>query len=198
MDKRIVLLAVINLLAPVSAAAVSRPTVDLDYAIYEPSIVKAAVSGNTYYNFTNIRFAAPPVDSLRFAAPQPPLNNRSVGVQDGAYGNICPQAFPSWLITALTVNKVEYYNGIGAGQTESEDCLFLDVVVPEKVFKSGLTGSEPKPVLIWFYGGGWVSGDKRSLTDPIGLLESAEQDMIFVASNYRVRCVACGTLRIIH
>ena len=88
------------------------------------------------------------------------------------------------------MNKVEYYNGIGAGQTESEDCLFLDVVVPQKVFDAGQNGGKLKPVLVWLYGGGWVSGDKRSLTNPLGLLESSDQELIFVAPNYRV-CFHC-------
>jgi len=122
---------------------------------------------------------------LRFKAPQPPLDALSVGIQDGSYGNICPQGFPSWLSTALETNQVSYYDNIGTGQTEAEDCLFLDVIVPEHIFRSGC--QQPKPVLVWLYGGGFVNGDKRSLTDPIGLLESARESLIFVAPNYRVR-----------
>jgi carboxylesterase type B len=175
------LLTTITSLATV--CAVAAPTVDLGYAIHRPSILKAPESSHVYYDFSNIRYAAPPLGPLRFVAPLPPPENRSAGIQDGSYGNVCPQAYPKWLATALKVNNVSYYNGIGNGQTESEDCLFLDVFVPEKVF----TNAElPKPVLIWLYGGGWVSGDKKSLTDPIGLLERAQQDLIFVAPNYRV------------
>jgi carboxylesterase type B len=39
----------------------------------------------------------------------------------------------------------------------SEDCLFLDVVVPESIFtkKSSLA-----LVLVWIYSGGYVTGDR--------------------------------------
>ena len=179
----------------VSTLAQTAPTsvVDLGYAVHKASVVEAPVSSHVYLDFSNIRYAAPPLDSLRFTAPELPPNNRSAGIQDGSYGNICPQAFPGWIGTALEVNNVSYYNGIGKGQSESEDCLFLDVIVSQKAFKD--RRKHLKPVLIWLYGGGWVSGDKNSLTDPIGLLEAAEQDVVFVAPNYRVSILLDTNLR---
>ena len=149
-------------------------------------ILQAANSSSKYYSFSNIRYAAPPLGPLRFSKPQPPLNNRSAGIQDGSYGNICPQAFPAWLQTALDVNDVHYYDNVGAGQTQSEDCLFLDVIVPTPLFDRP-TPATGAPVVIWVYGGGYINGDKTSLTNPIGLLEHAYQSAIFVAFNYRVR-----------
>jgi len=42
-----------------------------------------------FYTFRNVRYAAPPVGSLRFARPQPPQPVQ--GIQDGSIGNVCPQ-----------------------------------------------------------------------------------------------------------
>jgi acetylcholinesterase len=74
----------------------SLPTVDLGYEVYQASNfnVRSSLSGfpiysspclqdtGNFYNFSNIRYAAPPVGELRFAPPQPPAENRST-VNDG-------------------------------------------------------------------------------------------------------------------
>jgi carboxylesterase type B len=68
----------------------------------------------------------------------------------------------------------------------SEDCLFLDVVVPESIF----TSKSSVPVLVWLYGGGYVSGDKTASGNPAGLLDRSFDNgnggVIFVAMNYRL------------
>ncbi|KAK2795962.1 hypothetical protein FQN50_009667 [Emmonsiellopsis sp. PD_5] len=53
----------------------------------------------------------------------------------------------------------------------SEDCLFLDVVVPEVVFKRTDNG-RGAAVMVWFFGGGNVSGHKTE--DPSGLIEASQ------------------------
>ena len=67
---------------------------------------------------------------------------------------------------------------------ESEDCLFLDVVVPTAVFH----GSHRRkvPVLVNIHGGGFFIGDKTTLYDPQGLLAASKNEIIFVSMNYRV------------
>lgn len=42
----------------------------------------------------------------------------------------------------------------------TEDCLFLDVLVP-KVFDKARNGTKV-PVLVWIYGGGYTYGDKSA------------------------------------
>ncbi len=68
----------------------------------------------------------------------------------------------------------------------SEDCLFLDVIVPENVFEKNTSA----PVLVWVYGGGYVYGDKTSVGNPATLiskgLENGGEGVIFVAMNYRL------------
>lgn len=92
------------------------------------------------YNFSNIRYGAPPIGDLRFAAPVPPATNRSI-VQKGEEARICPQALPEWT-PSLIEQAYQYLFGpnISISATQlldsraSEDCLFLDVVVPKKIF----------------------------------------------------------------
>lgn len=52
-------------------ATALAPVVDLDYALYAPQITTSP-DERTYYNFSNIRYAAPPVDALRFRLPRTP------------------------------------------------------------------------------------------------------------------------------
>ena len=72
---------------------------------------------------------------------------------------------------------------------ETEDCLFLDVFVPEKVFKSAGKGPGAA-VLVWIFGGGYTFGSKDH--NPAGLLVASgkgnmtESDIIYVSINYRV------------
>jgi carboxylesterase type B len=69
---------------------------------------------------------------------------------------------------------------------ESEDCLFLDVVVPKGIFNS----NKQHPVLVWIYGGGYTAGSKSGSGNPAGLLERSQADnssgVIYVAMNYRL------------
>lgn len=157
------------------------PLVDLTYALHAAQIATSP-DARTYYNFSNIRYAAPPVDALRFQLPEDPINNRSAGVQDGTYGKICPQAYTPWQSSALVTAP--------PGEAESEDCLFLDVVVPETAWTQRCNAS--RPVVVWIHGGGFQIGAKwgTPLTNPLGLLDRSfdeDQDgVIWIGLQYRV------------
>lgn len=73
---------------------------------------------------------------------------------------------------------------------ETEDCLFLDVIVPRAVFTRRKENLNKAPVLVWIYGGGYTSGDKTQYP-PAGLIEqgngNSDKGFIYVALNYRVR-----------
>jgi carboxylesterase type B len=72
---------------------------------------------------------------------------------------------------------------------ETEDCLFLDVVVSQKAFECANDGSGA-PVMLWIHGGGYTSGSKDFYGIPAGILARSEQfdsrGVVFVAINYRL------------
>lgn len=130
---------------------------------------------NAYYNFSNIRYAAPPIGNRRWAPPAPPLVNRSI-IQSGLYGKICPQAFAGWQIGNASL--------AGGAENESEDCLFLDVVVPKNVTER-MDKKVLVPVMVWIHGGGYTLGSKYAAGSPTGLLDQASGGEIWVGINYR-------------
>ncbi|KAK5172923.1 uncharacterized protein LTR77_003045 [Saxophila tyrrhenica] len=193
-----------KLLQPVFAAPSksSLPIVDLGYERHQAAYQNS--TGN-YYSFSNIRYAAPPVGDLRFRAPQPPKRNRGE-VQTGEQDRICPQAQPAWgLISGQFIpeylagqtefNSSSFNTSTGSGglpQVDSrttEDCLFLDVVVPKGIFDNVGKGSGA-PVLVWIYGGGYTAGEKSGGADPAGLIRrstnKAATGVIYVSMNYRL------------
>jgi carboxylesterase type B len=163
-----------------------------------------------YYNFSNIRYAQPPVGNLRFAAPVPP-RGRSTEVNKGAVGSICPQANPLWLLiaqnfTTSLASGVSFnasaafvkYEAILANLQSfaskpdprtTEDCLFLDVMVPKEVFENKKK-DKGAAVLVWIYGGGYTAGSKSEPGNPAGLIKASQSSggpgVIYVAMNYRV------------
>ncbi|KAJ5679921.1 hypothetical protein N7462_008165 [Penicillium macrosclerotiorum] len=186
-------------------ASSELPVVDLGYNLHQAFSLN---STSGLYNFSNIRYAAPPVGDLRFRAPVWPEQNRTE-VQTGAVGRICPQALPIWttdiepqfllsLLYNTTFNQstdISSYPYVPAklDPRTTEDCLFMDVVVPRKIFhrthgKSFVPRNALAPVLVWLVGGGYVKGDKSS-NDPTGLIERSMvvgDGIVYVSINYRL------------
>ncbi|KIX00319.1 uncharacterized protein Z518_10458 [Rhinocladiella mackenziei CBS 650.93] len=196
--------AALPLLSSLSALAQKLPQVDLGYEIHQ------AISFNAtgqLYNFSNIRYAQPPTGDLRFAAPVPPTGRNNV-VQNGSVGRVCPQGIPYWSPIAseftayLLAGNASSFNFTAANDQlqitlqnakptppdprTSEDCLFLDVIVPKAVFDNK-TGA---PVIVWIYGGGYTLGSKGQWGNPSGLIKASQKDgsdgIIYVAMNYRL------------
>ncbi|KAI4182608.1 MAG: hypothetical protein LQ346_006542, partial [Caloplaca aetnensis] len=75
-----------------------------------------------------------------------------------------------------------------ADPSETEDCLFLDVLVPEQIFNRK-TGRKKAPVLVWIHGGGFTGGYKTQYP-PTTLIKQSysgpANGVIFVALNYRL------------
>lgn len=73
--------------------------------------------------------------------------------------------------------------GMNGSTWGSEDCLFLDVMVPE-----GVDIESPVPVLHWVFGGGYITGSKDWGGYPAALFDRMELDgkFIVVSSNYRL------------
>lgn len=133
-------------------------------------------------------------------------------MDQGLLGRVCPQASPAWLLIAaqfvpaylaekpFNASAAEASIAEAAASPPSvdprttEDCLFLDVVVPEHIFKTGSNSSSVKgaPVLVWIHGGGYTFGEKTGdgTYNPAGLIKASQLDgsegIIYVALNYRV------------
>jgi hypothetical protein len=140
------------------AQAANLPSVELPYGTYQ---AKTYDNTNDLYTFKNIRFGAPPVGPLRWAQPQPPAVNDTL--QTGDYGPACLQGDPTSVIAPTIGGIIGYLFGnvgsivnvgeIASGANElSEDCLFLDIIVPGKA----LRGEVKLPVVNWIYGGAYL------------------------------------------
>lgn len=166
------------------------PPVNLGYATHVPTYINTTSTGLRYANYNNIRFAYPPLGPLRFRRPRTPPPKQD-GWQDGAalpFSTDCVSAVPN------------IFGDIGTpvrawGQ---EDCLFLNVRVPE-----GVKEGDNVPVLHWVHGSGYVYGSKdrkEIVGDGAGLFEEMslkEQKFIYVASNYRYAHLAsCPPARV--
>ena len=94
------------------------------------------------------------------------INSSTAGALSAAFSSLIPPADPR----------------------ETEDCLFLDVVVPQDIFNK--KKGKGAPVLVWIYGGGYTEGSKTDSYNPAGLLTRSEnnggQGVIYVALNYRL------------
>jgi para-nitrobenzyl esterase len=115
-------------------------------------------------NFRGIPFAQPPTGELRWREPLPVQNWNGVR-QAVDFGPRCMQA--------RIYDDMQFRsNGV------SEDCLYLNVWTPAK------SNRERLPVLVYFYGGGFVSGDS---SEPRYDGESmAAKGIVVVTVNYRL------------
>lgn len=135
----------------------------------QATIKTGTIEGN--YNVTNgistyfgIPFAKPPVDELRWKAPVP---------ADSWSGIKETKAFGPRPVQGLVFGDMNSWSdGV------SEDCLTLNVWTPAK------RNSKDLPVLVYFYGGGFVAGDA---SEPRYNGESmAKKGVVVVTVNYRL------------
>ena len=140
---------------------------------------------NTLVTFRNVRYATAPVGPLRFLAPTAPLENRT-GIQN-AGDVICPQAFPGWLLTGTT-DPITPGEIPPVDPRTSEDCLFLDVLLPKLIWKNRKKCRAA--VLVWIHGGGFDVGWKDASGRGYGLVTRSQQlgsqGVILVSIGYRL------------
>ena len=117
-------------------------------------------------SWLGVPYAAPPVGSRRFRAPEP------VAAWDG-------------IRPATALGGAALQNGSltgplrSLGSATSEDCLYLNVYAPA----AARTDGRPRPVLVWLHGGSF-SGGSGALYDGGPLAELG--DLVVVTINYRL------------
>ena len=114
--------------------------------------------------FKGIPYAAPPVGTLRWKPPQPAAAWNGVRAAD----HFGPRCMQRPLFSDMVFRS--------AGM--SEDCLYLNVWTPAR----GKGGK--LPVLVYFYGGGFVGGDGSELRYDGASL--AQRGIVTVTVNYRL------------
>jgi para-nitrobenzyl esterase len=115
-------------------------------------------------SFKGIPFAEPPVGDLRWKPPQPVKNWQGARKAD-KFGPRCMQR---------TIFGDMNFRANGM----SEDCLYLNVWTPAK------SGRERLPVLVYFFGGGFMAGDG---SEPRYDGESmARKGIVALTVNYRL------------
>ncbi len=130
----------------------------------ENGIVQGKPEKSGVISFKGIPFAAPPVGDFRWKEPQPVKN------WTGILKAIKFQMKP------MQTNVFGDMNSRAEGV--SEDCLYLNVWAPAKKDKELL------PVLVYFYGGGFVAGDA---SEPRYDGESmAQKGIVALTVNYRL------------
>lgn len=185
-------------------ANASLPVVDLGYELYEATSFNPTAD---LYNFSNIRYAAPPRGENRFRAPAEPTVNRSQIQRASRPDRICPQAngeflalLSEWIEPYLAGQNVFNESLLESGISTSappvqdprttEDCLFLDITVPKQIFDSRGNKQSGAAVLVWIHGGSFSSGSKSSSGNATGLVLRGQRNddggVIFVSINYRL------------
>lgn len=114
--------------------------------------------------YKGIPFAQPPVGELRWTAPRAPQNWEGIRKAD----HFGPQA----------MQRAIYSDMIFRSDGKSEDCLYLNVWTPAKSAKERL------PVLVYFYGGGFIAGDgSEGRYDGESM---AQKGIVAITVNYRL------------
>jgi para-nitrobenzyl esterase len=152
---------VIICIAAIAAAATLQAA--SDQVKIQSGRVKGVVKDGVI-SFKGIPFAAPPVGDLRWRPPQPvkPWSGVRPAVE---YGSDCMQKpFPG--------------DAAPLGTPPAEDCLFMNVWVPEK------PASRKLPVMVWIYGGGFVNGGSSPAVYDGS--QFARRGVVFVSFNYRL------------
>lgn len=114
--------------------------------------------------YRGIPYAAPPVDTLRWRAPQPAVPWQGVRMA-GQFGPICMQSRSG-------------RGGAAAPVPMSEDCLYLNV------WTAAPAPGARRPVMLWLHPGGFTGGSGSSpATDGESL---AKKGVVVVTINYRL------------
>jgi len=127
-------------------------------------LLQGITEASGIHSFKGVPFAQPPVGNLRWQEPQAPKNWEGVRKAD----HFGPQAMQPHI----------YADMIFRSDGVSEDCLYLNVWTPAK------TVNEKLPVLVYFYGGGFLAGDGSEYRYDGESM--AKRGIVAVTVNYRL------------
>ncbi|MTE11421.1 carboxylesterase/lipase family protein [Nocardia aurantiaca] len=153
-------ISLIILSAPAGAAPADAPA-DLIATVTAGAI--RGIHADGIQEYLGVPFAASTAGADRFAPPRPAP--QWTGIRPAAtHSPQCPQSPPLPNVPAL--------------QPSSEDCLTIDLYVPEHTAGANL------PVMVWLYGGAFVLGSNAQYDSPARLVR--EGQVIVAIPNYRV------------
>ena len=124
----------------------------------------SGIQNKNHQSFLGIPYAAPPVGTLRFCAPQSPTGWEDVREASE--------------FSASCLQKESNVQGMAADGPLSEDCLYLNVFTPK-------ADGKKRPVMFWIHGGGYIYGSSNSPTYNGGPL-AERGDVVVVSINYRL------------
>ncbi|AHM61943.1 carboxylesterase [Flammeovirgaceae bacterium 311] len=164
--KKLVLLLLLSVLMTPQAVAQTQKNVSAAANRVKTAngVVEGVTEKSGVRSFKGIPFAQPPVGELRWREPQPPKNWQGVRKAD-KFG---PRAMQRPIFGDMNFRS----DGM------SEDCLYLNV------WTSAKSDKERLPVLVYFYGGGFLAGDG---SEPRYDGESmAQKGIVALTINYRL------------
>ncbi|MGK8524859.1 carboxylesterase/lipase family protein [Nocardia asteroides] len=133
---------------------------------FEVRVTGGMISGRAAdgtVEYLGIPFAAPTGGEARFGPPRPVPPWPGVRPAHD-HGPQCPQN--------------GYLPGLPPTGPTSEDCLFIDVYAPDRV------PDRPRPVMVFFHGGGYVTGSNTQYDAPTRMV--ADGDVVVAVPNYRL------------
>jgi para-nitrobenzyl esterase len=158
-----------SVLAGVPAQRASGQTAPVSDVVRVSTGLLRGLSQPGFREFLGIPYAAPPVGQLRWHAPEPAAS--WPGVRDATKpGPECPQA-------AGAAAALGFGGKVAPGS--SENCLYLNVWVPDKLPAGGA------PVMVWIHGGSYTTGSGADY-DASYFMSRAAGPMIVVTVNYRL------------
>ncbi len=131
--------------------------------------IRGVLQPNGTHAWLGIPFAKPPVNELRWQAPQPVAPWQDV-LEANQPLHICPQ-----FVSPLTEGVPD---PDGDGIVGEEDCLYVSVYSP-----ANASADRPLPVMFWIFGGGNNSG---YAADYNGSTLAKTHDVVVVTVNYRL------------
>jgi para-nitrobenzyl esterase len=157
----------ITILVPALLTATShaaKPVDPLQIKTDKGIVEGALTNGDHVRAFKGIPFAAPPVGNLRWQPPQPAAKWKGVRPATD-FGSHC-------------IQSASYPDMVFHDPGPSEDCLTLNVWTPVNAKPASL------PVMVWIYGGGFVTGGTSENRQDGQFL--ATRNVVVVSMNYRL------------